>query len=253
MRRLLLPMAILWSCGSAAAAPADNMLTDAEKKQGWVLLFDGKTLNGWMTSGGTPSKRPVQDAALNPHGCGDYMLVYEKPLGDFILSLDFMLAKEQPQKTYNSGLFFRTYSLTALPGKDVGYNGIEMAIDFDPADPARAGYHDTAAIYDLVKPRKCAMKPPGEWNRLVLTCDKNMIAIELNGEKVTEMNLDEWTEKFKRPDGTPHKFDIAYRDHPRRGFIGLQDHGAEIRFKNIKARPISEADRKALGAGPRRP
>ena len=64
-----------------------------------------------MTSGGKPSRRPVEDGALLPHGCGDYMLVYGKPLGDFVLSLEFQLAREQPAKTYNSGLFFRTGSL----------------------------------------------------------------------------------------------------------------------------------------------
>jgi hypothetical protein len=60
----------------------------------------------------------------------------------------------------------------------------------------------------------------------------------LNGEKVTTMNLDEWTEPNLRPDGSGHKFDIAYRDHPRKGYIGLQDHGAPCWFKNIKIKPI---------------
>lgn len=232
-----------------ALALDDNVLTEAEEKEGWVLLFDGKTSQGWMTSGRKPSRRPVQDGALNPHGCGDYMLVYEKPLGDFVLSLDFQLAKEQPEKTYNSGIFFRTGSLDVLPGKDVGYNGIELAIDHDPAAPTRAGYHDTGAIYDLVKPGKNAMKPPGEWNRVVLVCEKNLIRIEINGERVTEMDLDPWTEKYRRPDGSAHKFDIAFREHPRRGYIGLQDHGAEIWFKNIKVKPLSEEDRRVLGKG----
>jgi hypothetical protein len=96
------------------------------------------------------------------------------------------------------------------------------------------------------------VKPPGEWNRVVLTCDRNRISIELNGEKITAMDLDQWTQKGRRPDGTQHKFDIAYKDHPRRGYIGLQDHGAEIFFRNVKAKPLSEEDRKALapaGAG----
>jgi hypothetical protein len=228
----------------------DNQLTEAEKKDGWVLLFDGKSLQGWMTSGKKPSKRPVENGLLNPHRCGDYMLVYEKPLGDFVLALDFKIDKEQPRKTYNSGIFFRTYSLEVRPGKDVGYNGMEIAIDYDPKNPSRADFYDMGAIYDLVKPKRNVMKPPGEWNRLVLTCDRNRVAVELNGEKVTEMDLDQWTEKEKRPDGSAHKFDTAYRDHPRRGYIGLQDHGAEIWFKNIKVKPLSEVDRKALGAPP---
>jgi hypothetical protein len=55
-----------------------------------------------------------------------------------------------------------------------------------------------------------------------------------NGEAVTRMDLDEWTAPNKRPDGSDHKFDIAYKDHPRKGFIGLQDHGQNCWYKNIK-------------------
>ena len=64
-------------------------------------------------------------------------------------------------------------------GKDVGFNGIEIAID----DTNTASYHDTGAIYDLVKPSKNAMKQAGEWNYLVITCDGPELAVELNGAK----------------------------------------------------------------------
>ena len=49
----------------------------------------------------------------------------------------------------------------------------------------------------------------------------------MNGEKVTRMDLDEWTEKGKRPDGSPHKFPRVWKDHPRKGYIGLQDHHSD--------------------------
>ena len=52
------------------------------------------------------------------------------------------------------------------------------------------------------------------------------------------MDLDEWTEKNKRPDGSAHKFDIAYKSHPREGYIGLQDHGQDCWYKNIKIQPL---------------
>ncbi|HEV3448476.1 MAG TPA: family 16 glycoside hydrolase, partial [Gemmataceae bacterium] len=60
---------------------------------------------------------------------------------------------------------------------------------------------------------------------------------ELNGEQVTRMDVDEWTEKNKRPDGSAHKFDVVYKDHPREGYIGLQDHGQDCWYKNIKIQP----------------
>jgi hypothetical protein len=217
---------VLLACPVLAA---ENELTVQERSDGWLLLFDGKSLNGWTTSSQKPSKRPVEDHCINPHKCGDYMMIHEKQCGDFKLSLDFKISKD-----CNSGVFIRTFPLTVRPGKDVGFNGIEVQI----LDSKTAGYHDTGAIYDLVKPTKNAMKPVGQWNHMVITCSKNLITVELNGEKVNHMDLDEWTEPNKRPDGTSHKFDIAYKDHPRKGYIGLQDHGKDCWFKNIKLLPL---------------
>jgi hypothetical protein len=211
------------------ASAADNELTDKEKADGWILLFDGKTLDGWMTSSETPSKTPVEESCINPHKCGGYMMVHKETWGDFTLSCDFKISKG-----CNSGIFIRTSTLKPRPGKDVGYNGIEVAID----DTKGAGFHDTGALYDLVKPTKEMRKPTGEWNHIVITCNKNLIEVELNGEKVTQMDLDEWTKPNLRPDGSAHKFDIAYKDHPRKGYLGLQDHGANCWYKNIKLKPL---------------
>jgi hypothetical protein len=222
---LLAGLALL---GSPALA-ADNELTEQEKQDGWMLLFDGKTHDGWMTSGGKASKTPVEDGSINPHKCGDYMMVHKEKWSDFVLSLDFKISKN-----CNSGVFIRTSSLKVKPGKDVGFNGIEVQI----LDSKDAGFYDTGALYDLVKPTKNTMKPVGEWNHMVITCDKNLITVELNGEKITRMDLDEWTEPNKRPDGTPHKFPEAFKEHARTGYIGLQDHGANCWFKNIKLKPI---------------
>ena len=226
--RLACSILVLALANSPAVA-ADNELSDREKSDGWLLLFDGKTLDGWMTSAQKPSKRPVEEACINPHKCGHYMLVHEKMWENFALSLDFKMSKG-----CNSGIFVRTYSLAPRPGKDVGFNGLEIAIDDTPG----AGYHDTGAIYDLVKPSKQMLKPIGQWNHAVVTCDKNLITVELNGEKVTQMDLDQFPEKNKRPDGSAHKFDIAFKDHPRKGYIGLQDHGQDCWYKNIKLRPL---------------
>ena len=210
---------------ATAAAPPDNTLSPEEKAAGWVLLFDGATLDGWKTSSGAPSKTPVDQGAINPHKSGGYMMIHERIWADFTLSLDFQITPR-----CNSGVFVRTFPLTPRPGKDVGFNGIEIAID----DTTTAGFHDTGAVYDLVKPARNAMKPVGEWNHMVITCDGPWISVALNGETVTRMNLDEWTMPNRRPDGSEHKFDIAYKDHPRKGYIGLQDHGSPCRYKNIK-------------------
>ena len=182
MIRQILALATMAVLANAIQAE-DNTLSPQECKDGWILLFDGKTLEGWMTSAEKPSHRPVEDGCINPHQCGHYMMVPKKRYENFILALDFKLSKG-----CNSGIFVRTSTLVPRPGKDVGFNGIEIQL----LDSTTADFHDTGAIYDLVKPTKNAMKPVGEWNHLTITCDKNIIEVELNGEKVNHMNLDEW-------------------------------------------------------------
>ena len=217
------------SADPPAAEEGDNRLSEDESEAGWKLLFDGQSLEGWKTSSDTPSRRPVENGCLNPHKSGGYMLIHEEPWENFVLSLDFQISKG-----CNSGIFLRTWPLTPRPGKDVGFNGIEMAID----DTTAAGFHDTGALYDLVKPATNAMKPAGEWNHVEISCDGPVIEIAINGEQVTRTDLDQWKEINKRPDGSEHKFDVAYKDHPRRGHIGFQDHGADCWFKNVKLLPL---------------
>jgi hypothetical protein len=214
---------------TAAEPPQDNTLTELEKKQGWQLLFDGKTTRGWMNSDGSAPRTGVTNGTLNPHKAGHYMLVHTQQWSNFLLSLDFKISKG-----CNSGVFVRTSPLAPRPGKDVGFNGIEIAID----DTNGAGFHDTGAIYDLVKPLKNAMKPVGDWNHLEILSNTNRLEVVLNGEAVTRADLGLFTEPNKRPDGSPHKFDVAYRDHPQLGYVGLQDHGSPCWFKNIKLKPL---------------
>ncbi len=225
--RILSPLLLLVMASVARAA--DNQLTDKEKADGWILLFDGKTLDGWMTSSAKPSKTPVEDGCINPHKCGGYMMVHKKMWENFVLSMDYKISKG-----CNSGVFIRTFSLKPRPGKDVGFNGIEIAID----DTYGTGYHDPGAVYDLVKPTKQMQKPVGEWNHIVITSNRNKVVVELNGEKVVDADLGKFVKPNLRPDGTPHKFDIAYKDHPQKGYIGQQDHGSPCWYKNIKLKVL---------------
>ncbi len=234
-RRLVVRIALtLWIAiapfAYTPARGADNALTPVEVKDGWVLLFNGTNAAGWMTSAGKPPATQVEQGALQPHKSGHYMLVHTQQWADFVLKLEFKLSAG-----CNSGVFVRTSSLEPRPGKDVGHNGIEVALD----DTKGAGFHDTAAIYDLVKPLKNAMKPAREWNQMEIACIGRRIEVVLNGEPVTRCDLELFTAPNKRPDGTEHKFDVAWKDHPLRGFIGLQDHGSPCWFKNIKLKPIA--------------
>ena len=219
-----------------------NNLSDAEDKAGWKLLFDGKSFDGWMPSDSKPSRRPIEQSAINPHRCGAYMMVHKQMWTDFRLKLDFKISPK-----CNSGIFFRTWTLKKIGGNDVGFNGLEIAID----DTRTAGYHDTGALYDLVKPTRNAMKPAGEWNHMELTCRGQLVRVVVNGIEVQKTDLGRFDKKNVRPDGTPHKFPFAFKDHPRRGYIGLQDHGSDCWFKNIKLLDLSKRPKRS-GTEPNR-
>jgi Domain of Unknown Function (DUF1080) len=230
MSRLLAASLGVVLCVSTQVARAqDNELTPEEKGAGWTLLFDGKTLDGWLRSDGKPSNRGVDHEAINPHRCGAYMLVFDKEFSNFELKCDFKVSP-----LCNSGIFVRTYPLTPRKNKDVGYNGIEVAID----DGIKEGYHATGAIYDLSPALVDATKPTGQWNHIEVKCDGPNITVDLNGKQVNSVDLSQFTAANVRPNGTPHKFDVAYKDHPRHGYIGLQDHGSPCWFKNIKLREL---------------
>lgn len=235
MFRVIIVASLWLTLIASSIVAADNDLTVKERDDGWQLLFDGKTTTGWISIKGEPLPAShVQDGALNPHPC-NYMLVYGRPLENYVLALDFKISPK-----CNSGIFVRTSSLVPRPGRDVGFNGIEIAID----DTKTAGFHDTGAIYDLVPPRINAMKPVGEWNHIQITSNDNLLEVELNGQPVSRMDLNEWPTANKRADGSAHKFDVAYKDHPRKGYLGLQDRGSDCWYRNIKLKPLPQSTSK---------
>ena len=207
--------AILVACLSVAA--------NEKAASDWKLLFDGKTTDGWQNAAGSaPGKGwVVEDGALIRKEAGGDIWTKER-YGDFVLDLEFKTAG-------NSGVFFRTDN-----PKDCVQTGIEVQVDNPSEKPGR---HSTGAIYDLVAPTKNAAKK-GEWNRLVITATGPKLTVQLNGEPVTEMDLDKWTEGGKNPDGSKNKFKAALKDFKREGHIGLQDHGAAVSYRNIKIKAL---------------
>jgi len=219
--------AILAFGGVAADDRADNQLTPQEKADGWVLLFDGKTSAGWMSGDKPLPAANVQDGAINPKSSGAYVSHYKQPFGDFVLACDFKIAPG-----CNSGIFFRVGDL-----KDPVQSGFEIQVA-DSAKKAKPGRNDNGALYDAVAPSANATKPAGAWNHIEITADRSLVKVVLNGQQIVQADLDRWTEPHKNPDGTPNKFDKALKDFPRTGYIGLQDHGHDAWFKNIKVKPL---------------
>jgi hypothetical protein len=204
----------------------DNMLSKEEKTEGWVSLFDGETLDGWGVTG-NPEGWGVEDGCIVCEVKGGRYIYTLDQYDDFVLCIDF-----KTEAGVNSGVFFRWADL-----KDPVQTGIEMQIlDTYGREPARK--NDCGAIYDVMAPTRNTCKPAGEWNTAVIACDRNLITVELNDEKIIDMDLDLWTEPGKNPDGTPNKFRQAYKNMTHKGHIGLQDHGGKAWFRNIKLKPL---------------
>ncbi len=202
------------------AAGADNELTSEEKAAGWQLLFNGKDYTGWRCNNGKPIASKIEDGALVPYHSGGYLIIHEKQLSDFVLQCDVKMAPR-----CNSGVFFRVGD-----PKDPVQTGFEVQV----ASEVGTGKHDFGAIYDLIGPKKFNSPLSPEWNTIRITCKGPRISVEVNGQAVAEMNCDEWTEPHRGPDGSRNKFDRAVKDFPRKGYIGLQDHGHPVWFKNVK-------------------
>jgi len=206
--------------GTPACLAGDNELTEAEQAAGWQLLFNGKDYTGWKCNNGKEIASPIEDGALVPYKSGGYLIVYEKQFGDFILKCDVKMGDPK----CNSGIFFRVGNL-----KNPVYSGLEVQV----YSSTNAGYHDFGAIYDLVKPSHIHLNGEGAWNHVVLACRGPLITAIVNGDAVTMMNCNDFSEKGRRPDGSKHKFGVV-KDLPRVGYLGFQDHGHKVWIKNVK-------------------
>jgi len=222
-RTLTICAALLVICIAASSLQAAmNALTPAEKAAGWKLLFDGKILDGWEITG-SPEGWAVEDGTIADLVKGGHYIATEQTYGNFKFACEFKM-----DKGTNSGIFFRWANLG-----DPVQTGIEMQI-LDTYGVNPPGRNDCGAIYDCLAPRIQACKRAGEWNKVVLTCKDNLIWIDMNGRRVLYMDLDKWTTPHQNPDGSHNKYNTAYKDMPRVGHIGFQDHGRKVWFRNIK-------------------
>ena len=212
---------------AAAPATAQNSLTEAEKAQGWRLLFDGKDpaahWRGYKKDE-LPGAWVVQDGALFLESKGGDIVTKEQ-FENFELSVDWKISEGG-----NSGIMFRVQEI----GKAPWHTGPEIQI-LD-----NVGHHDSnkaAWMYGLYTTTVDATKPVGEWNRLRFVTNHGKCQHWLNDVLYVEYEIgsDDWNEKVSKS-----KFG-AFPDFAKfpRGHICLQDHGNKVWFKNIKIKPLN--------------
>ena len=231
---------------AASCAPSHNTLTKKEAAEGWVLLFDGETTNGWRNYNSTDPNTAwhVVDGCLQAKGSGDDAtgyIVTEKEYENFILSWDWKLSKGG-----NSGMI---YHVVESPRFSVPYvTGPEyQLIDVEGWEEANAPtkleeWQKLGVDYAMHLPDQSKMKvnPQGEWNNSMIVFDNGHVEHWLNGEKIVEFEAwtDDWfARKASGKWGNATEYGLASK-----GVICLQDHGHPASFRNIK---IKELPRKA--------
>lgn len=196
----------------------------ADDERGFITLFDGTSMDGWEIHLEKPEPpKPdafyLEDDALACKAYGYHWFRYKQQFDNFILRLQFKIAKDT-----NSGVCLRSLRDGAPP-----FTGFEVQIVDDIGrDPSK---HSTGAIYDIVTPMYNASRPIGEWNDMEITCDGQLIKVVLNGLKVIDTDFSKLTE----PIG---KFETPYAELPKKGYIALQDHWTPIWYRNIRIKPL---------------
>jgi len=223
-----------------------NQLTDAEKAQDWQLLFDGITTEGWRgyNKANFPAAWIVENGTLRCRGeesrgevgkadGGD--IVYSKRMfSDFDLRLEWKIAESG-----NSGIFYLAKEVAGWP---IYKSAPEMQILDNDKNPdsfrGKDGNRKSGSLYDLIAAKPQNARPAGEWNSVEIICLQGKVVHRQNGVKVLEYEL--WTPEWKTmvnqskfPGLNPEWENVA-----KEGVIGLQDHGNDVWFRNIKIRVL---------------
>ncbi|MEI6138908.1 MAG: DUF1080 domain-containing protein [Mariniphaga sp.] len=223
-----------------------NQLTDAEKAQGWELLFNGTDSTGWRgyNKGNFPVAWCIENGTLrckNQESRGEAGkadggdIVYSKKIySNFDLRLEWKISEAG-----NSGIF---YLGREVPGWPIYKSALEMQIldneKNDDASRGKDGNRKAGSLYDLIPANPQNTKPAGNWNSVEIIVLEGKVAHRQNGKTVLEYEL--WTpawkalvENSKFPGMNPEWENIA-----KEGVIGLQDHGNDVWFRNIKIREL---------------
>lgn len=238
MKKIALGFAFLLTLAlSAPLFAADNQLTDKEKEEGWILLFNGKDYTDWKCNNGKKVKSKIEFDAMQPHKSGGHLVVYKKPFGDFHMKFDVKVDKKNKKgHPANSGLFFRIEDLK---------NPIHTSLELQILGGGSTGIHSFGSIYDIAPSTKNPTKGDGEWDQVELLCVGPKIVVKINDKVVCQMDCDELDEPGERIGDGKHKFKLdgkprAVKDFARTGYLGFQDHGDKIWVKNVKLLPLSE-------------
>ena len=233
--------------------PQVNIEDFAKDKDGYYIIFDGNSFKGWRgyNKDEVPARWGIEDGAIKFKGSG-YGEAQEKDGGDIIfahkfknfeLTFDWKVAKGA-----NSGIFFHAQE---IKGEPIYISSPEYQI-LDNENHADAlagedGNRKSASLYDMIPAKPQNSKPFGEWNTGSIIVSKGSVFHKQNGKTVLEYHLwtPKWIELITNSKFAPGgDFPLAYGlltklgGENREGYIGFQDHGDDVWFKNIKIKVL---------------
>jgi hypothetical protein len=220
---------LVTSCGSKGTSKKDD---------GFVSIFDGKTTTGWRgyNKPGFPEAGwEVVDGTLHCIGSGmgeagnGGDLIYDKKVGNFELDLEWKISEGG-----NSGIFILAQEIDSVP---IFESSPEMQIlDNDRHPDAKLGVDGNrmaGSLYDLIPAKPQNTKPAGEWNHAHILVYQGTVVFSSNGVNVVEFHL--WTEAWQKMVSASKFKDWPMFINPaKEGYIGIQDHGNDVWFRNIK-------------------
>ena len=230
---------------SAAAEDAPlNTLTEQEIEDGWVLLFDGETTDGWrgynqdsFPEGGWVVE---DDGTLRVIGTGmgeaggeGGDIVYDQKFHNFRLSLEWKVSEGG-----NSGIFYLGQEIEGTP---IWQSAPEMQILDNERHPDAElgvdGNRKAGSLYDLIPADPQNFRGAGEWNSAEVLVYRGTVVHFQNGEPVLEYHLgtSAWDEMVANSKFA--EYEEFGKNQP--GYISLQDHGDDVWFRNIKIREMN--------------
>ncbi len=247
MKKLLLLIivtAIINNCTSQKISTANmqpNTLTAQERKDGWQLLFDGKTTKGWHTYGYNSIMKgwSVKDESLNLDTSdrkevsvpGSKDIVTDNEYENYHFKTDWKISPGG-----NSGIIFNVgenkskYQNTYETGPEM------QVLDNDRHSDGKIIKHRAGDLYDLISSSSEPVKPVGEWNTAEVILNKGKLDFYLNGVHVINTRM--WDDNWKKMvAGSKFKSMTGFGTF-KKGRIALQEHGHEVWFRNIKIRKL---------------
>ena len=219
----------LLSIGLCAASLGDDKsVAKGEKENGFVPIFDGKTLDGWIGPDEKPSPDYiVEDGKIIALREGKNNMYTRKEYSDFILRFEFNL-----ERGANNGIGIRA----PLHG-DAAYVGMEIQVLDDPADVYKniRPYQHHGSVYGVAPAEIGHLKPVGEWNAEEITAVGRRVRVVLNSATIVDVDLDEAAPDGKTVDGNKHPG--LKRDSGHIGFLG---HGSRVEFRNLRLKEIEK-------------